>query len=190
MRYAIAAPIAPVMLAAGCAQQQDAVYAMPMAEAQRVLAQTGLPPLVFGTVPPAFEVRAETPSRIAWIVKQNGAELMRYVAELEPVDERSTRVRLALVAPTSGRFGNVEQRLAANKTVRDLYMAAMTERIASALERRPMNMSGIYRATSAAALANIGSINARMDRAAAIYERRDRENIEKAYRDEAAGIAY
>jgi hypothetical protein len=160
-----------------------------MAEAQRLLARTGLPPLVFGTEPVSL-TRADSGSNMVWIVRKDGAEVLRYVAILSPEGERSTRVTLTIRGATQGRFGNVEQRLAENSTIRDLYLTAMDERIASALERRRMNMGRIYRATAGATIANIGAINARMDRAAAGYRRRDRENIEKAYRDEAAGHSY
>ena len=41
---------------------------------------------------------------------------------------------------------------------------------------------------AAATAVNIGPISAQMDRAIPAHRREARENIEKAYRDEAAGI--
>ena len=56
-------------------------------------------------------MRAEGPTRIVWILRGRGAEMMRYVAELSPDGDRSTRVSLNLVGATEGPFGNVEARL-------------------------------------------------------------------------------
>ena len=176
--------IAPVALVAACSSQHGAVYAVPIEQAQTILAGTGLPPFVFGTEEPNYAVSTEGPSRIVWSIRQDGAEMMRYVAELSRDGDASTRVRLELHGATEGPFGNVEQRLTDNASIRNLYMVAMEERIASALEHRQFEMARIYPALGKATVANIGEISGRMDRAAEEYHRRDRENIEKAYREE------
>ena len=189
MRFNCLVALAPLALAA-CAFAQGRVYDVPIDEARRVLASTGLPPLVFGSEVPTLEVQTQSPSQVVWILRRHGAELMRYVADLEAAGEGSTRVTLSIAGPTSGRFGNVDQRLAENNTLRSLYLTAMEERVASALERRPFEVASLYPAMAAATAANIGSITARMDRAAEANRRESRENIEKAYRDEAAGRPY
>lgn len=66
----------------------------------------------------------------------------------------------------------------------------MEERIASAFERRPFNQASILPAAAAATAANIGRISADMDRIAEADHRRERENIERAYREEAAGLSH
>jgi hypothetical protein len=182
--------IAPLTLIAGRAQTYGSVYAVPIGEAQQVLKRTGLPPLVFGSNQPDVAVRAEGPSRIVWILRSRGAEMMRYVAELSPDGDTATRVSLDLVGATEGPFGNVGERLSQNGTIRHLYLVAMEERIASALERRPFETTRIWPATAAATAANIGALSESLDRVAEAERRRERANIEKAYRDEAAGIAY
>ena len=141
---------------------------------------------VFGSNEPEVRVRAEGPSRIVWILHKDGAEMMRYVASLSPDGETSTRVSLDLVGATEGPFRGSEERLAQNRAIRNLYLVAMEEQIASALERRPFDRSKILPATAAAAAANIGRISADIDRIAEADQRRERENIERAYR-EAAG---
>ncbi|HYI63300.1 MAG TPA: hypothetical protein VEW71_00290 [Allosphingosinicella sp.] len=55
--------------------------------------------------------------------------------------------------------------------------------------RRPFDSSKIMPATVAAAAANIGRISQDMDRIAEADQRRQRDNIERAYREEAAGIS-
>jgi hypothetical protein len=181
--------LAPVAMIAGRAQTREGVYAVPLAEARQVLAKTGLPPLVFGSNEPDFAVEAEGPSRIVWILDQDGAEIMRFVATLSPDGDASTRVSLDLVGATQGRFHGTGERLRRNEAIRHLYLVAMEERIASALERRPFNEAAIMPATVAATAANIGRIGADVDRIAEADQRRERENIERAYRDEAAGVS-
>jgi hypothetical protein len=182
--------LAPLALIAGRAQTGSSVYAVPIGEARQVLARTGLPPLVFGSNEPAVAVQADGPSRIVWILHKDGAEMMRYVALLSPDGETSTRISLDLVGATEGPFRHTAERLAQNGAIRHLYLVAMEERIASALERRPFDQTKILPATVAATAANIGRISEDMDRIAEADQRRQRENIERAYRDEAAGISH
>lgn len=181
--------LAPLALIAGRAQTRDSVHAVPIGEARKVLARTGLPPLVFGSDEPEVAVEADGPSRIVWILHEDGAEMMRYVASLSPDGETSTRISLDLVGATQGRFRNTGERLAQNGAIRHLYLVAMEERIASALERRPFSQAAILPATAAATAANIGRISQDMDRIAEADRRRERENIERAYREEAAGVS-
>jgi hypothetical protein len=182
--------LAPLALIAGRAQTHGSVYAVPIAKARQVLARTGLPPLVFGSSPPQVAIRTEGPSRIVWILHGEGAEMMRYVAELSPDGDTSTRISLDLIGATEGRFRNAGERLSQNGTIRHLYLVAMEERIASALEGRPFDTAAILPATVAATAANIGALSANLDRAAEADQRRERENIERAYREEAAGITH
>ena len=181
--------VAPLALIAGRAQTGGSVYAVPIGEARKMLEGTGLPPLVFGSDEPEVAVRAEGPSRVVWILHKDGAEMMRYVASLSADGEASTRISLDLVGATAGPFRYAGERLAQNGTIRHLYLVAMEERIASALERRPFDQTKILPATAAATAANIGRIGADMDRIAEADRRRERENIERAYREEAAGIS-
>jgi hypothetical protein len=181
--------LAPLALIAGRAQTGGSVYAVPIGEARKVLEGTGLPPLVFGSDEPDVAVRAEGPSRIVWILHKDGAEMMRYVASLSADGETATRISLDLVGATHGPFRNTGERLARNGAIRRLYLVAMEERIASALEGRPFNQAAILPATAAATAANIGRISADMDRIAEADHRRERENIERAYREEAAGLS-
>jgi hypothetical protein len=178
---------AALALIAGHPQPAGSVYAVPIAEARQELAKTGLPPLVFGSNEPEVRVEADGPSRIVWILHQDGAEMMRFVASLSPNGDASTRISLDLIGATQGRFGGTGERLAQNEPIRHLYLVAMEERIASALEHRPFNEAAIMPATAAATAANIGRISADIDRIAEADQRRERENIERAYRDEAAG---
>ena len=198
MTVAVRLALGVVLLAslAGCGQgfgsimgqqqaQSEAVYPVAIEDARRILAMTGQPPMVFGDTPPSFRLVEQTPTRFVWAVSANGTEMMRFTADLSQAGGGSTRVGLNLVGT-----GNVETRLAAKPRVRRLYLAAMQEQIAADLESRPFAMSAISGEIAAATIENIGEISGQMDRAAAEYRRRDREAIEKAYRDEAAGRSY
>jgi hypothetical protein len=65
----------------------------------------------------------------------------------------------------------------------------MEARIASALEHRPFDQPTILPATAAATAADIGRISQDIDRIVEADQRGERENIERAYREEAAGVS-
>lgn len=174
-----------VTLLAGCAGR-GAVYKMPIAEARRTLLATGLPPLVFGSESPAWEVHDEG-ADVVWIVRRDGGELFRYVAHLNEEGAEATRVSVELKGVKSGPGGDTEKSLAANPKIRDMYVVAVNERVASALEHRPFEISRVYPAMTAATLANMGKLNASADAAAAASEQEGRDNMAKAYADEVAG---
>ena len=190
--------LAPLALLAGCGQlsasgpehDPGTVYAIPRARVQTVLMRTGLPPLVFGDYPPRMQAQVIEDFHIAFVLTKSGAEVMRYIVTLEPAENDGTRVRVDMVGVESGRFGNVQERLAQNPTVKNLYLLAMREEIAADLERRPYDVHKLYPAMAAATAANMPSIMAQFDRAVEADHRRSRENIEKAYRDEARGKSY
>lgn len=189
-RTAILLALAPAALVGACTPDYGGVYPLGIDDVRSRLLQTGPPRFLFGHNDVDIAARRESDTRIVWIVRHRHSELMRYVAELAAVDPKSTRVTLSLVGATEGRFGNVEERLAHNPSVRNLHLAAMQERVASRIERRQFRMARIYPAMGAAAAANIGAISGQMEEAGKAMQRRDRENIEKAYRDEARGIRH
>jgi hypothetical protein len=177
--------VAAAVLLTACSQQ-GAVYQTPIAEAKKTLMATGLPPEVFGTEEPAWEVR-DGGSEVDWIIKQNGGEIFRYSAHLEEKGPAATRVKVELKGAESGPAGNVAQRLSEQPRIRDMYLVAINERIASALEHRDFELSKVYPAMTVAAMANIGRLNASADEAAAASEKAGRDAIAKAYANEAAG---
>jgi hypothetical protein len=138
------------------------VYDMPVSEARNLIEVAGLPPLVFGSEEPEGIVETDG-NRVTWIVGRNGAEALRYVIELTPVDAARTRVNVALKGPTTGKFGNVQQRLDKDATLRNLYLSAMNEQVDSVLRDHPFRYSAISAATAAATLAHMGQISASMD---------------------------
>ncbi len=181
------AGVAAVVLMSACSQQGGAVYQTPIAEARKVLVATGLPPFVFGSEEPAWQV-VDDGTDVSWVVQRDGAELFRYVAHLKEEGPGATRVKVELKGVESGPSGNVAKSLSEHPAIRDMYVVAINEQIASALQHRPFDMTRVYPSLTVATIANMGALSASADEAAAASERQDRENIEKAYRDEAAGL--
>jgi len=66
----------------------------------------------------------------------------------------------------------------------------LEEQVAAALERRQFEMARVYPAMGMAAAANFGAIMTQFEKASQQNKRRSRANIEKAYREEAAGIRF
>jgi hypothetical protein len=160
-------------------------YALPLSDAQSRLEHADLPPVVYGENEPDLTVNS-TGSQVIWRVKKDGEEVMRAVMDLTPVDPTHTKVHIALDAPTEGKFGNVRQRMESDRTLKNLYLTAMKEQVDAVLANHYFRYSAISGATMAATLAHMGAISASMDRAAEADRKRERANMDQAYRD--AGI--
>ena len=180
MRRAILLALLAILVAA-CSRERGVVYPVAPDRARQILSKTDLPP-VFGDDPPSAEVRSYKPSEVTWIVSRNGSELMRYVATLSAAGEGKTRVELELRGAKGGPAGDVEQRLAENKSIRNLYLVAMGEQIASAIEGRPLDLTNIFAALSVATLANMGLILKSFDDAARASEERERAHSQSIKR--------
>ena len=182
--------IAPVALVGAFSQQEAGrVYPFALDEMRARLLEIRPARFIFGNTDVDLDARRESETRVVWTVKARGSEVMRYIADLAPEEGgKATRVVLSVLGATPGRFGNVEERLAQRPAIRNFHVAAMEERIASRIERRQFRMSSLYPALGAATLASMDEIKADFDRMAEANQRRSRENIEKAYRREAAGL--
>jgi hypothetical protein len=179
MRRTILFALLPAILVAACSQDRGAVYPVSLDRAQQILSKTDLPP-VFGSYAPSVQIRANKPSEVTWVVSNNGSELMRYIATLSEAGEGRTRVGLELKGAKGGPAGDVEKRFAENPSIRNLYLVAMKERIASAIEGRALDMTKIYPALGFAAVANMGNLRKSLDgavQASEELERAHRQNL-------------
>jgi hypothetical protein len=183
--FALAAAACGIL--AGCAREQGRVYQKSPVEAHRILAATGLPPHVFGTEEPEFSTDSADPAKVTWIVRSRGVEILRFAAIIAPASDAAVRVRVTVDAPKQGPLGDIAKRLDGNPTVKNLYLAAMEERVASALEGRLFKLASVYPEMMQAAFANLGRLQASVDAVHAESQKRARDNIDKAYEDEAAG---
>jgi hypothetical protein len=173
MRRTILFALLPAILVAACSRDSGAVYPVPLDRARQILLKTDLPP-VFGSNAPSVQIRASKPSEVTWIVSNNGSELMRYIATLSEAGEGRTRVGLELKGTKGGSAGDVEKRFAENPSTRNLYLVAMKERIASAIEGRPLDMTKIFPALGFAMVANMGNMRKSLDEAVKASEELER----------------
>ena len=162
------------------------VFDVPVSEAHRILQKTGLPPQVLGSQEPKFEVQAEGPARIVWTVKMDGKDAMRFIADLSSAGAKSTRVHVSVAGPASGPMSYIATRLTERRTIKNLYVMAMEEQVAAALQQREFRMTAIYPAMFIATFANIGDLNKMQERDNEATRNRYRDNLAKAYADEAA----
>ncbi|QIG93231.1 MULTISPECIES: hypothetical protein [unclassified Bradyrhizobium] len=163
------------------------VYPVPITQARQDLAKAELPPFVFGSQS-LDVVRNIGDAQVVWIVRRKSEELFRYTAELSAEEKgAATRVKLRLDG-AKGRTEDYAKNLADNPKIRDLYLVAMQERVASTLERRQFEMSRIHPAMAAAAVANMGNIRKSADEAAAAAAEIERSTIQRAYRNEPASV--
>jgi hypothetical protein len=183
--FALAAAACGVL--AGCAQEPGRVYQKSPADAHKILGATGIPPGVFGTNQPDFSTDRSDPKKVTWTIKRGGVELFRYMASLTPESGGATRVNVTMTAPTQGPMGDINKKLNENPAIKKMYQAAMEERVASALEGRPFKLSAVYPEMMQAAFANLGNIQASVNEVHAAEMKKARDNIDKAYAEEAAG---
>ena len=184
--------IAPVALVGAFSQQESGrVYPFALDELRGRLLEFRPPRFIFGREDVDLDARRESETRVVWTVNLRGGEVMRYIADLTPEEAgKATRVVLSLRGATSGRFAGLERVFTERPALRDFYLAAMEERVASRIERRQFRMSSLYPSMGAATLAVMPEIRAEIDRMGEAERRRSRENIEKAYRREAAGLRH
>ena len=89
-------------------------------------------------------------------MKDSGSEVIRFTASLAAVDAASTKIRVEVSGPTAGPFGDVQSRLRSYPFVRHLYVMAMKERVAAAMEgRTKFDLTTVMPAT---ALATVSAI--------------------------------
>ena len=167
------AVLAAILVAVFSEDRGGPAYPVALDRAQQILSKTDLPP-VFGSNPVGVRIQANKPAEVTWIVSTDGSELMRYTATLSAAGEGKTRVALELKGSKGGSVGDVEKRFAENPSVKNLYLVAMKEKIASAIEGRDLDMSRIYPALGAVVLANMGNMVKSADEAAKASEELER----------------
>ena len=172
MRRTILLALLPAILLAACSQEKGTVYSVAPDKARQILSKTDLPP-VFGSAAPSVQVQASKPGEVTWIVSRNGQELMRYIATLSEAGKDRTRVALELKG-SKGPAKDFEKRMAENASIKNLYLVAMEERIASSIQGRPLDMTKIYPALMVASIANMPNIRKSVDEAAKASEALER----------------
>jgi hypothetical protein len=130
------------------------VFGRPAAEVRGALIGVGLPPHVFGSVPKTVKVLTPSPETIVWSISEyNEKELLRYVVTLAAEGASATRVTVDVTGPDKAA-------IARNRVIRNMYIIAMKEQIAAALEQRDFQTYKIVLPSVIAVLVNLFNISA------------------------------
>jgi hypothetical protein len=140
--------------------EQGQIFSRSRAEVRGALEGLDLPPLVFGSVPKKVKVLTPSPGTMVWSITEHESEEMRYVVTLVAEGAGATRVMVDVTGPTEGPLGNVAARIARNRAIRNLYVIAMKEQIAAALEQRSFQTAKIVLPSAIAVLVNLAGISA------------------------------
>jgi hypothetical protein len=179
---------AVLLMISGCSIPSGKAFDTPYADAHRMVKGTEVPYEVFGSAYPHVDQISEGPSKIIWVMKRDGNEMMRYIADITAIDATSTRVAVSLDGPVSGFYGNVHERLAKNRSIRAMYIVAMEEKIAASIERREFDVTKVFPSMMLAVAANHGSMFKTPDRKEAAYQQEQEDSIEQAYADDNAEV--
>jgi hypothetical protein len=129
------------------------VFARPAAEVRGTLIGLDLPPHVFGSVPKTFKVLTPSPQTMVWSISEYETEQLRYVVTLAAEGPKATRVTVDVTGPN-------KTAIAQNRTIRNMYIIAMKEQIAAALEQRSFQTYKIVLPSVIAVLVNLFNISA------------------------------
>jgi hypothetical protein len=130
------------------------VFGRPAAEVRGTLIGLGLPPYVFGSVPKTVKVLTPSAETIVWSISEYDAnEQLRYVVTLAAEGASATRVTVDVTGPNKAA-------IAGNRVIRNMYIIAMKEQIAAALEQRDFQTYKIVLPSVIAVLVNLFNISA------------------------------
>lgn len=136
--------------------EQGQVFSRSRAEVRGALEGLDLPPLVFGSVPKKVKVLTPSPETMVWSITEHEDEELRYVVTLVAEGAGATRVMVDVTGPTKAQ-------IARNRAIRNLYVIAMKEQIAAALEQRSFQTAKIVLPSAIAVLVNLTRISAWLD---------------------------
>ena len=136
--------------------EQGQVFGRSAAEVRGILAGLDLPPHVFGSVPKKVTVLRPSPATMVWSITEHENEELRYVVTLVAEGASATRVTVDVTGPNKAA-------IARNRAIRNLYVIAMKEQIAAALEQRSFQTAKIVLPSVIAVLVNLSGISAWLD---------------------------
>ena len=165
----------------GCAEGRT--YEVPVEEARRTLQRTEFPVALFGAGGVDSEVAAAGPSDMVWTISQQGEPVLRFRPKLSAQGTAASRIQVRVEGANPQAVRLLKERPAMAR----LQLAAMEEQIAAHLEGRLFNLTNTYPAMGAALLADRPRMLAQARAVGAAAAKADRDNMERAYADEAAG---
>lgn len=186
MRKAMGA-LAGLALLAGCGEGGE-TYEMSAKDVRAKLMATQPPLMVFGSMVRKASVVKNGDGTIRWVLfDRSGRSLMRIVATVEEKGPTTSAVAVSIEPPDSSKHDQVAKGMADNPSIVNLYRKAMIEQIDAKLENREFDMAAITPEMMAATVATVPQIQKSALEAARQSEQMDRENMDRAYREEGRG---
>lgn len=163
-------------------------YPLAIREVRQTLLATKPPMEFFPAQAVGARVQRDSDTRISWLlVDRQGSGLLTFVADLEEEGPAETRINVSVQPPAGTRHDQVAKGLEENPSAADFFRSAMAEQIASRLEKRDFDMAAIQGKMMMAAIATMPKMQENLDKAVEKEQARNRDNIDKAYREEAQG---
>jgi hypothetical protein len=177
---------AALIFLAGCAESDDSItYNLPIAEVEAKLLKTPLAPVVFGTQPPAHQKYHAQGKSVEWRLSSSGASKTRMVAELTPMSDGKTKIKVTIPEPTQAQLA--ERGVQRPDALIEMYRVSMREQIDARLNNRLFDMSVPTPYLQIAAQANMSTLMGDVERSGRAEAQTSRANILKAYEEERTG---
>ena len=125
---------------------------------------------------------------VSWLIlDERGTELIRFWAKSTDEGPASTRVEVGLDPPQGKHHDRVVKGMESHAAIVGFYETAMTEQIDAALENRPFEFTRIAGSLGGAMVSSMSEMSSGLDEAVAESNRRDKDNMDRAYREQRRG---
>lgn len=184
-----AALLLATVLLSGCGMfGKGEVYPLAGREVRDTLASTEPPMGVLGSQAVNWRVRRKGDGTVSWLIlDERGIELVRFWAKSTDEGPASTRVEVGLDPPQGKHHDRVAKGMESHAAIVGFYESAMTEQIDAALEKRPFEFTRIAGAMGGAMVSSMAEVSNGLDEAVAESNRRDKDNMDRAYREQRRG---
>lgn len=160
-------------------------YSVNVAAVQTALDGLSLP-LVFTDPRLKLKLVERKPTHMEWQLSNGRGPSVRVIAQFDAPNADETTVTITIVPPD---LGEREPSMLAKASLKKLFEGAFKEQIDATLENRSFEYYRIYPELAVAMAINVNpnAIVRNVEKIAAADQKRARNNIAKAYEDEAAG---
>ncbi|MEA3003506.1 MAG: hypothetical protein QOH81_2294 [Sphingomonadales bacterium] len=180
----VAGMLALLLISCSARKDEGKVYPRAAADVRTAILATPVPFPMEGTRLAAVQARQQANGGIELaLADEEGRPQLRFLVQITDVGNAKTRVAVAY----AGADPALDQGIAAHPEIKAVYLKTMREQVDAEIERRPFNNFAIGPEIAKAFAANAGAISRQMQAAGDEFRRRDRENIERAYAEEARG---
>ncbi len=148
--------------------QGGEVYPLPIAAVYEKLSNTDLPGSLGGKSGDSFNrgstdsdvvVEREPNKSVTWKLRQDGSTIARFTADLEPVSDKATRVRVTFKIDEDGKLGALGPKVAQSRFLATIAETGMNEQVDSVLDGRAYNAKVVSMQIAAYMMTHRGEIN-------------------------------